>query len=226
VWGEPRKVLLEDSEGREFEYEVTREAGDEGRVDARRLASGFGYVKFRHWVSPAARRFREELWKMADAPGLVIDLRGNGGGQTDALLDIAGNFFAAPTYYGGFRKRDGALDKYFTRRHARAYAAPVVVITDTRSASASETFALFMQEAGRAAVVGRQTAGSTNNARVRPMRGGGTLAYSVRAYVTPRGRNPEGEGVVPDEVVPLTLSDLRRGRDAALEAAENRLRKR
>lgn len=53
---------------------------------------------------------------------------------------------------------------------------------------------------------------------------GGTVHYSVRAYLTPQGRDPEGTGVVPDEAVPLRLSDLRDGRDATLEAAENWLR--
>ncbi len=226
VWGEPRRLLLEDFGGGEFEYEVRREPREPGRVEARRLASGVAYIKFGQWVAPADRRFNEELEKMRDAPALVIDLRGNGGGQTDVLLNIAGNFFAEPTYYGGLRTRAGALDKYSTRKPARPYAGPVAILADERSASASETFSLFMQEVGRAAVVGRQTAGSTHNARVRQMRGGGTLTYSIRVYITPRGRDPEGVGVVPDEIIPLTLSDLRRGRDAVLEAAENRLRKR
>ena len=224
AWGLPRRIRLEDLSGREFEYEVAREPREEGWVEARRLASGFACIGFDAWRPPVGRRFREELDKLRDAPGLVIDLRGNGGGQTDVLLEIASNFFPRETYYGGFRRRDGQLDKYFTRRPTRHYDKPVCILVDQMSASASETFALFMQESGRARVIGRQTAGSTRNMRSTRLPHGGTVHYSIRAYVTPRGRDPEGAGVVPDEAVPLRISDLRGGRDAPLEAAENWLR--
>ena len=74
-------------------------------------------------------------------------------------------------------------------------------------------------------VVGRQSAGSTLNLAggVRDFKGGGKLYFSTAAYISPSGRNPEGTGVVPDEAVPLTIADLRRGHDAALAAAERRL---
>jgi carboxyl-terminal processing protease len=189
-------------------------------IEARRLARGGGYIKFDQWKPPADERFNAELGKLSDTTGLVIDLRANGGGQTDVLLNIAGNFFAAPTYAGGFRRRDGTLDRYMTRAPAHLYKQPVVILVDERSASASETFAIFMQESGRAYVIGRQSNGALLNTRIRKIKGGGELRVSVRAYVSPRGRMPEGVGVVPDQTVPLTISDLRQGRDAALEAAE------
>lgn len=190
-------------------------------VEARRLASGFGYIKFDAWKSPADARFNAELAKLFDTHGLVIDLRANGGGQTDVLLNIASNFFAAPTYAGGFRQRDGTLDRYMTHAPAeRLYQQPVVILIDERSASASETFTIFMQESKRAHVVGRQSNGALLNTRVQKVKGGGELRVSIRAYVSPGGRIPEGTGVVPDQTIPLTIEDLRQGRDAALEAAE------
>jgi carboxyl-terminal processing protease len=226
VWGEPRVLRLADAAGREFDYEVRRQPADERpRLEARRLASGFAYVKFDQWKPPVDQEFDGALERLRDAPGLVIDLRGNGGGQTDVMLNITSNFFPAPTYYGGFRTRAGAVDKYFTHAPARAYRAPVVILVDERSGSASETSTLFMQESGRAEVVGTRSAGSTHNQKIKKLRGGATLRYSIRAYLTPAGRDPEGTGVVPDETVPLTLADLRAGRDAPLEAAERRLRK-
>lgn len=224
AWGLPRRLRLEDLAGREFDYEVVREPRGEVRVEARRLESGFAYIAFDGWRQPAGRRFNEALDKLRDAPGLVVDLRGNPGGHTDVMLEIASPFFPRETYYGGFRRRDGRIDKYFTRRPARPYDRPVVILTDEGSASASETFAAFLQEAGRARVVGRQSAGSTHNMRSTRLPHGGTVHYSIRAYLTPGGRDPEGTGVVPDETVPLRLSDLREGRDAALEAAESWLR--
>ncbi|HEY0098533.1 MAG TPA: S41 family peptidase [Pyrinomonadaceae bacterium] len=218
----PRTLGLSNLDNSTFEVTLAERqpATTAPRVEARRLGSGFGYIKFDQWKPPADARFKEELSKLSETPGLVIDLRANGGGQTDVLLNIASNFFAAPTYTGGFRRRDGTLDRYLTHAPTRLYKQPVVILIDERSASASETFAIFMQESRRAYVVGRQSNGALLNTRIQKIKGGGTLRVSIRAYVSPDGRVPEGTGVVPDKIVPLTLADLRQGRDAALEAAE------
>lgn len=226
VWGVPRVLRLADAVGKELDYEVRREPADERpRLASRRLASGFAYVKFDQWMPPVDQQFNEALDNLRGAPGLVVDLRGNGGGQTDVMLNITSNFFAGATYYGGFKTRAGGVDKYFTHQPAKVYREPVVILVDERSGSASETSTLFMQEVGRAQVVGTLSAGSTHNSKIRKLPHGATLRYSIRTYLTPQGRDPEGTGVVPDEIVPLTLSDLRTGRDAALEAAERRLSK-
>jgi C-terminal processing protease CtpA/Prc len=221
----PRTLGLSNFDNTTFE--VTLEQTPVARkplpqVEARRLASGFGYIKFDGWMPPADERFNAELAKLPDTPGLVIDLRANGGGQTEVVLNIASNFFAAPTYTGGFRRRDGTLDRYSTHAPAaaRLYKQPIVILIDERSASASETFTIFMQESKRAYVMGRQSNGALLNTRIRKIKGGGTLRVSIRAYVSPQGRIPEGTGVVPDQTIPVTISDLRQGRDAALEAAE------
>jgi carboxyl-terminal processing protease len=219
----PRTLGLSNLDNSTFEVTLEESPATTApapRVEARRLASGFGYIKFDRWKAPADKRFDAELLKLSDTPGLIIDLRANGGGQTDVLLNIASNFFAAPTYTGGFRRRDGTLDRYLTHAPAHLYKQPVVILIDERSASASETFTIFMQESKRAYVIGRQSNGALLNTRIQKIKGGGTLRVSIRAYVSPNGRVPEGTGVIPDQTIPLTISDLRQGRDAALEAAE------
>ena len=222
----PRRLSLTDFDGRDFEVELSpKPVAASANLSARRLASGVGYIRFREWQPPVEEEFRGELAKLSDAPGLVIDLRGSVGGRTEVMLDIAGNFFPAETYCGSSRTRGGELIKLFTRRPERVFRGPVVILVDETTASAAENFTLCMQETGRARVVGRQSAGSTLNliGGVRHFKGGGKLLFSTQAYLSPSGRNPEGTGVVPDESAPLTASDLRRGRDAALAVAEGGL---
>ncbi|HLM58925.1 MAG TPA: S41 family peptidase [Pyrinomonadaceae bacterium] len=225
----PRTLGLTDFDGREFNVELPEEPAraDAPNLTSRRLDSGFGYVRFRSWTPPAQDEFREALKSLRDAPGLVIDLRGNGGGQARVLLDIASNFFDRPTHIGGSRARSGEVQKTYTRRAEQPYRGPVVVLVDEATGSASEAFTGFMQEVGRARVVGRQTAGSTLSRNgARRIKGGGQLLFSTHTSLTPAGRELEGVGVTPDVAVALTLADLRAGRDAALEEAESLLRRR
>ncbi|HEX8719327.1 MAG TPA: S41 family peptidase [Pyrinomonadaceae bacterium] len=222
----PRTLGLTDHDGREFTVELAEERGraETPNLTSRRLGSGIGYIKFRSWTPPVQDEFGRALETMRGAPGLVIDLRGNGGGEARVVGEITSNFFTRETYSGGLRTRTGPFQKSYVRPAPDPYRGPVVVLVDEESASASETFAAFMQEAGRARVVGRRTAGSTLGRNgFREVKGGGRLLYSTRSYVTPSGREVEGEGVTPDAEVPLTLADLRAGRDAALEAAESLL---
>ncbi|HWW74753.1 MAG TPA: S41 family peptidase [Pyrinomonadaceae bacterium] len=223
----PRTLGLTDFDGRQFTVELAEEAGraETPNLTSRRLESGAGYVRFGSWTRPVQEEFRKALAALKDAPGLVIDLRGNGGGEARVVQEVGGNFFARPAYYGAFRARDGALQKYYTLPAPNPYGGRVVVLVDEASASASEGFTAFMRESGRARVVGRQTAGSVlNRGGRREFKGGSQLFFSTRTFLTPRGRELEGVGVAPDVEAPLALADLRAGRDAALEAAVALLR--
>jgi carboxyl-terminal processing protease len=220
----PRKFGLTDFDGKLFEVELMpRSAPQPPEVVSRRLASGFGYIKFDNWLPPADEKFDSELSKLMDAPGLIIDLRGNGGGSIEVQLSIASSFYPSGTSYGSNKNRRGELEKYFTHKTDQVYKGAVVILVDETSASGSEMFPAVMQENRRAWVVGRQTCGCVLNQNVRKMKGGGTLRWSYRVYITPGGRVLEGTGVIPDETVPLTTSDLRQERDAVLEAAEKML---
>ncbi len=158
-----------------------------------------------------------------DTSGLIIDLRGNGGGQTDVLLNISSSFFPRETSFGGFKKRASIVEEIFTHKTDQTYNGEIVILADEASASASEVFTASMQEHSRARIIGQQTCGCVLNQWTKKEKGSGTLRWSARVYSSPEGRILEGTGVIPNEVVALTISDLRQGRDAALELAENSL---
>jgi carboxyl-terminal processing protease len=106
-----------------------------------------------------------------------------------------------------------------------AYTKPVVVLMNSGSASGSELFAGVMQATGRAKIVGAPSCGCLLGfLGYALVPGGGELAYSEVGFVMSNGKRIEGEGVIPDHLIPLTLPDLQASRDRALEQAQEILR--
>jgi carboxyl-terminal processing protease len=149
-----------------------------------------------------------------------VDLRENGGGYPAEVLNIGSYFFPNKVSFGKFIRRSGQRTELTTNVSSfRPYTAPVVILINEASGSGSELFAGVMQELRRAVVVGHQSCGCLLAATRRKLRGGGELLLSEFDYQTPQGRRIEGGGVKPDRVVSLTIDDLRKFRDAALEEA-------
>ena len=195
------------------------------RQIARELEGGFVYLRFDEFDGPDRRWLSRELKKHANAPGVVIDLRRNPGGETFSLGISIGEFFDRPVDCGTFISRDGARRvKNSWQVGSAEYRGKVVVLVDAATGSAAEIFAAVLQDHGRAMVVGRRTAGAVLASWFYRLPDGGELQLSREDYVAPKGRRIEGAGVMPDRVVPRTLADLRAGRDRDMEVALEILR--
>ncbi len=202
------------------------------RVAHRVLPSGFGYVRLTGWDHAVQDGMVAAIRALADAPGMVIDLRDNPGGSALMVRNVAAHFFAGEVEFGRAITRDGrpitlAFDWIEVIKLRQAleglgtYRKPVAVLVNAGSASGSELFAGLLQSQGRATVVGQTTCGCLLAFMgYAGVPGGGRLAYSEVGFAFPDGRRIERTGVVPDLPVPLTVADLLVSRDRALEVAQ------
>jgi len=233
----PVKVALQRADGSMFEVSVRRQVYSAApEVTTHVLLSGNVYIRFDGFQHPIAKEFRQALQKFRDAPGLIVDLRRNGGGDLAVLLPIAGYFFGKKTLFAKDSTRTGKplssyvglfklpLQLYVGRAGEQIYSGPVVILVDAHSASSSEVFAAGMQDTLRAKVIGSQSCGCVLGiAKPRVMKGGGVLEMSEVLWFSPKGRKLEGTGIIPDKIVVPSVADLQRRRDPVLAEADKSL---
>lgn len=195
------------------------------------LPSGVGYIRFSGFVGNLQAAILAEIDKMKDTPGMIIDLRGNGGGSGEMSRTLLGRFFKDDQTGVSIKTRTGKpisiffypiakLEQELKGSKERAYTKPLVILTNESSASASEIFAVVMKESGRATLIGQRTCGCLlGYMGLADVPGGAQMAYSELAFVTKNGSRVEGDGVVPNIEVTPTRDDLLLNRDRALERA-------
>lgn len=241
IAGEPNTTLslgLVRADGTTFEVALTRRTiSAEPQFTARLLPSGYAYIRFNRFRSPVGKQVKEALQKFKDAPGLVLDLRANGGGDGEEGMRVAGYFLNEKTPVARLVTRTGkppsmlfglvSFPKVFEagRAGGQLYSGPVVILVNEGTGSTSELITGALQEHGRARVVGTQSCGCVLGVLDhRELKGGGELSISEVSFVTSKGRTLEGQGVMPDTMHKLTLSNFRRRHDSALAEAEKVLK--
>lgn len=201
-------------------------------ITGERLVSGLGLIRIPDFEAGGERdriaEFDIALNGLLDAPGIILDLRGNGGGSTFVSDPIAGRFFDTPFTYGhdefrarlpqrGWRAR---FDYRVTPRRP-TYTGPLVLLIDEYNFSTAENFIVALVDSGRATTVGRLTAGGSGNPLTFRLPGGGLVRFSSGAFHRYDGTLVEGHGIAPDVTVDWTVDDFRAGRDPDLTAAES-----
>jgi carboxyl-terminal processing protease len=195
------------------------------------LPSGYGYIHFSNFVGALRGDIIAAIDRMKDTPGMVIDLRNNGGGSSAMTTALLNRFFSTPQQGMKQSTRTGRPIQLFfvdtmkmqaelAGSGSAAYTKPVVVLTNESSASASEIFAITMQENKRATLIGERTCGCLlAYLGMTDVPGGAQMAYSEIGYTARNGSRIEGEGVKPDIEIKHSREDILLNRDRVLERA-------
>jgi carboxyl-terminal processing protease len=194
----------------------------------RRDQSGIAIIEIDAFTKPIVADFARAMKdKIPGARGLILDLRRNGGGDAEAMTDIASAFLRAGVGLGQFTGRDGSGFSIATHSKSpfipepiRPTELPLVVLVSERTASAAEILTAALKTPKRATVVGAETCGCVLAIRTRHLLpDGGLLDVSEMDYLTPVGERLEKHGIKPDETVVVQRNDLYSGRDRAMELA-------
>ncbi|HEU4395032.1 MAG TPA: S41 family peptidase [Planctomycetota bacterium] len=175
------------------------------------VGSGYGYIAV--GTLPADESLfapvLESLDGLLDAPGIVLDLRGNAGGDERRALELASRFAKAVVVYSRVRVRAGskptdlssARPKTLAPRAGRRFVKPVVVLIGPGCVSSGEGLAQMMAAIDGVTLVGQPTAGASGNPQPVDLPNGVTVFFSRWAVELPDGTPLEGRGVPPDRVV-------------------------
>ena len=189
------------------------------RVD--RVNGNYLVIEIDAFTKPIALSFARIIKeKLKGTRGVIIDLRNNGGGDAEAMAEIASTFLGSGVDLGEFTDRSGAgfsVSTSFLTAESLGTHVPLVVLTSERTSSAAEIFVAALKRAKRAPVIGTQTCGCVLAIRARHiLPDGGVLDVSELDFKTPAGERLEGNGIQPDETVMVHRENLYAKQDAAL----------
>ncbi|MGR8929782.1 MAG: S41 family peptidase [Gammaproteobacteria bacterium] len=205
--GEPgtQIVLTVIREGAEapLKFEIIRDIIKVKSVKSRLLEKNYGYVRISSFQSGTGASLVEgidDLKKENEAPlkGIVLDLRNNPGGVLNAAVDVSDAFIES----GLIVYTEGRIKNSEMRFNATPDdvidGAPIVVLINGGSASASEIVAGALQDHKRAIIMGEKSFGKGSVQTILPTSNGAAVKLTTARYYTPSGRSIQAEGIEPD----------------------------
>ena len=211
--GEPGSaiVLTVVREGLEqpLKVKIVRDIIKVKSVKSRILESGYAYVRITSFQAKTGENLADaigELKKSGEINGLVLDLRNNPGGVLNAAVSVSDAFLEdGLIVYTDGRVEDAKM-RFSATPDDVLRGAPIVVLINGGSASASEIVAGALQDHKRAIIMGEKTFGKGSVQTILPTSNGGAVKLTTARYYTPSGRSIQAEGITPD--VPISKVKL------------------
>ncbi|KAF1014282.1 MAG: putative CtpA-like serine protease [Stenotrophomonas maltophilia] len=196
-------TIVRTGRDKPFDVSLTRQTIRVTSVRSRMLEPGYGYIRLSTFQADTGADFQkyvQQLQKQAGGQlkGLVLDLRSNPGGLLTAAVQVADDLLDK----GNIVSTRGRISISDTRFDATPgdllKGAPVVVLADAGSASASEVLAGALRDNKRARVVGSRTFGKGSVQTALPLDNGDSVKLTTARYYTPSGKSIQATGIVPD----------------------------
>ena len=204
-------------------FEITRAIIKQATVKSRMLEPGFGYVRLSQFQAPTPEDMLRAIRKLEKKSGgrlkgLVLDLRNNPGGVLQAAVAVSDAFLHNGLVVYTQGRQEGSRMEFKAQPGDELNGAPLVVLVNEGSASASEIVAGALQDHKRAVVMGRTTFGKGSVQSIIPISGKIAIKLTTARYYTPNGRSIQAEGIEPDIV--LSKVKLKHLENSALQLRE------
>ncbi len=205
-------TIVRKNENKPLKLKLTRETINVHSVHSKMLEEGYGYVRISQFQNDTGNEVVKEIKKLIadnkkELKGLVLDMRNNPGGVLEASVTTASAFLDKEKLpydkvvvftkgrISGSQVKEKANGKDLLK------GAPVIVLVNSGSASASEIVAGCLQDYKRAIVLGTPTFGKASVQTVLPLKDQRGLKLTTALYYTPAGRSIQARGIIPDIVV-------------------------
>ncbi|MFZ5861600.1 MAG: S41 family peptidase [Nitrospirota bacterium] len=182
---------------------LTRETIKVTSTRHKMLEDGIGYVRLTQFQEQSGPDLAKALNALREqkAQSFILDLRNNPGGLLTAAVEVSEQFLPKGKAVVSIKGRHGSAEEYPAEGAHPILDAPLIVLVNEGSASASEIVAGAMQDWGRAVVVGTTTFGKGSVQTVIPLSDGSALRLTTAKYYTPKGRSIQNTGITPTIVV-------------------------
>jgi carboxyl-terminal processing protease len=196
-------TIVREGLDKPLQITITRDIIKVKSVKSRSLEPGYGYLRISQFQSKTADYLVDAIAKLkkengGKLTGLVLDLRNNPGGVLNGAVAVSDAFLTKGLIvYTEGRIADSSL-RFNATPDDVVGGAPMVVLVNQGSASASEIVAGALQDHKRAIIIGTRTFGKGSVQTILPLSGGTALKLTTARYYTPSGRSIQAEGIVPD----------------------------
>ncbi len=220
-------MVVREGKDKPFKVKIIRAIIKIKSVKQRMLEPGFGYVRISSFQSKTTRGVIDALAKLkkenkGKLKGLILDLRNNPGGVLNGAVGVSDVFLdnSGKIVYTEGRVAD-ALMRYDAHSGDKLEGAPMVVLVNQGSASASEIVSGALQDHKRALIVGQKTFGKGSVQTVLPLDAKTAVKLTTARYFTPSGNSIQAKGIIPDIVIKsLRLKNNKQDDDAFIPLSE------
>lgn len=188
-----------------YSVTLTRDMIEFPNVDSEMYPDKVGYIRLGQFNEHASDDIAEQVEKLTEkgAKSFVLDLRDNPGGSLDQAIDVSSLFIDSGVIVRVEER--GKEQQQYTTTLDKITDAPLVVLINENSASASEIVAGALQDHGRATLVGQTSFGKGSVQTVKELSSGGAVKFTIAHYLTPKERTIDGKGLKPDVVVKMDV---------------------